>query len=1184
LLLLTLHHIIFDGWSRRIFVQELAALYEALCAGNPSPLAPPKLQYADYSVWQQKALKGKSLERQLTYWKEQLTGAPATIDLPTDRPRPAVQSFNGAKASLSLSKELSEQLNRFSREQGVTLFMTLLAGFQVLLSRYSRQDDLVVGTPIANRNRAELEEMIGFFANTLVLRTRLGQDSTFRALLGQVKETALGAYANQDLPFEKLVEELRPDRDLTKNPLFQVLFSLQNAPRQAFQLSGLKVTAIDTGEGAAKFDISVFLNETPEGIRGRFEYNTDLFDAATVQRMIAHYERLLSAAIQSPDTQVSVLPILSAQERSMIVSDWNATSTEYRRDACLHELIEEQASKTPNAVACVQPGESAETDRSLTYRELNIRANQLAHFLQKHGAGQGDKVGIYVERSLEMMIGLLGIQKSGAAYVPLDPAYPAERVRATLEDAQPRLLVTQSALLQSLPHTNIETVCIDTQWSEIAEESDCNPSRTAQPDDLVYVIFTSGSTGRPKGVQVRHRGVVNLLNSMANTLEMGPADVFPALASFAFDMCIPELYLSLVTGGRVVIGGRGLAANGEELAALLRRTGATVVHATPTTWSLLLEAGYTGMGVKRVIGAEPLPAELCRRLLEADNSLYNYYGPTETTVWSAFHHFRSADEPIVVGKPLDNTQIYILDKNLQPAPVGVIGEIHIGGDGVAAGYLNQPELTASKFIPDTFAEKSGARLYKTGDLGRYFADGRIEFQGRADQQVKIRGYRIELGEIESVLSQHPSVQECIVNASGEAPGDKRLVGYVIPAAGQQVDNMTLRAWLKERLPDYMVPVTFVEMERFPLSPNGKVDRKALPEPTYDRPEMQSESAVAHSPTEEIIAGIWQEVLKVGSFGVHDNFFELGGHSLLATQVVSRIRQSFSINLPLRALFEAPTVAGLAGKIGVLQRSQAPTQMLPLAPVPRDQDLPLSFAQQRLFFLDKLEPDNALYNVPLLLRLKGVLHGPALEQALNHLVARHESLRTRFVMTNDGPVQVIAPTFELRLETRDLTSLPEFERETETKRLALEEIETPFNLETGPLVRATLVKLSEADHLLVVNTHHIISDRWSMGVLEREVTYLYEQEMRGQGRELSALPIQYADYAVWQRQVLSGDMLAEQLKYWKEELSGAPATLDLPTALAPQSRASAAPSTRLNWTVHCWRTSRPLAAKRARRCS
>ena len=1140
ILVLNIHHIVSDRWSMGVLSSELAHFYGALSQGHAPKLPPLPVQYADFAAWQRGQLEGDVYQRQLAYWKEQLQDVPPVLELPTDRPRLAVESFRGATATVTLPAGLSTKLRDLSHEQGATLFMTLLAGFQLLLSRYSGQDDVAVGAPIANRVRPEFEGLIGFFANTLPFRGRLAGQPNFSELLARVKETALGAYSHQDMPFEKLVEELRPERSLSHNPLVQVFFALQNAPMEGLELTGLRLEPIETDTKTAKGDLYFSLVETPEGLRGRMEYNTDLFDEATIERMLAHYQGLLEAAVADPLCPVSELPLLTQEEHRQILVDWNATEFDYPRDLCLHEVFEQQVERTPNAVACVAAG------GSLSYAELNQRANQLAHFLKARGVGPGQRVGLFVERSLMMMVGLLGIQKSGAAYVPLDPSYPAERLRLTLDDAQVPVLVTQQSLSSSMPKHATEVVYLDSDWAKIAAQPMSNPASGAMPEDLVYVIFTSGSTGRPKGVEVPHRAVVNLLTFMGKELEMGAEDVFPALASFAFDMSIPELYLALVTGGRVIVGERHLAANGEALAEVLRATGATVVHATPTTWNLLLGAGFTGQGLKRVIGAEALPRELSTRLLTADPSLYNFYGPTETTVWSAFHHFRSPEEPVVVGRPLANTRIYILDGHGQAVPVGVPGEIHIAGEGVSCGYLNRPELTAEKFIPDPFAAQPDAKMYRTGDLGRFLPDGRIEFQGRVDNQVKVRGYRIELGEIETVLGQHPGVQECVVMAREDVPGDKRLVGYVVAAGGERAEAAELRAWVKQRLPEYMTPVAFVTLERFPLSPNGKVDRKQLPAPEYVRPELSRAYQGARTPAEEVIAGIWAEVLKLDQVGMEDDFFELGGHSLLATQVVSRIRQAFRVELPLRAMFEAPTVAGLAERTEALARSDEGLEAPPITRVARDRALPLSFAQQRLWFLDQLEPENPLYNVPHIVRLTGGLNAAVLEQALKEIVRRHETLRTRFESVDDQPVQVIAPELRVPLEIIDLTSLPEGEREAEARRLAMEEVKRPFHLATGPLVRALLIKIADNDHALVVNTHHIISDRWSLGVLSQELAALYEAYAAGQPSPLPELGIQYADYAVWQRQYLAGGTLDRQLEYWKQQLAGAPPTLDLPT--------------------------------------
>ena len=1140
-LLVTTHHIVFDGWSRRNLVSELAVLYDAFCAGHPSPLPDLPLQYADYAVWQRNHLQGQNLDNLLNYWKQQLAGAPTTLDLPTDRPRPAAQSFRGAAKSFAFPRTLSDEVANASRRFGATPFMTLLAVFQVLLARYSGQNDIVIGAPIANRNRAEIEGLIGFFANTLALRTSLAGDPTFRDLLERVKDSALGAYAHQEMPFERLVEELRPERSLSYNPLFQVLFSLQNASQREFKLRGLQLQPLGgVAATTAKFDMSFFLQEGAGGLTGRIEYNTDLFDGNTIDRMLRHYQVLLEGALAAPEVRISQFPLFAPQERQQVLVDWNATEMEYPSQLCLHELFEQQAERAPNAVACV-----FEKDQ-LTYRELNERANQLAHHLRDRGVGTGQRVGIFAERSLAMMVGLLGIQKAGAAYVPLDPYYPAERLRLVLHDAQVPVLLTQQALLPSMPEHTAEVICLDSDWPQIAQQSRSNLHGTAKPEDLVYVIYTSGSTGRPKGVQVPHRSVVNLLSFMAQELRMGPDDVFPALASFAFDMCIPELYLALVTGGRTVVARREMASNGEELAKLLRETGATIVHATPTTWSLLLEAGFTAKGLKRAIGAEPLPRELCTRLLQADNSLYNFYGPTEATVWSTFHHFRSVDEPIVLGRPLANTQIYILDKYLQPVPAGVPGEIHIAGDGVTCGYLNLPELTAEKFILDPFSPKPNARMYKTGDMGSFLPDGRIEFLGRVDNQVKIRGFRIELSEIESVLARHLSVQDCVVIAREDVSGDKRLVGYVVPASGFTIQVADLRNWVKERLPEYMVPVAWVEMARLPLSPNGKVDRKNLPAPEYTRPELAGEYQGARSPAEEVMASIWAEVLRLDQVGIHDQFFELGGHSLLATQVVSRVRHAFQVELPLRALFEAPTVAGLAERVEQMQREQQGLLIPPILALPRTAPLPLSFAQQRLWFLDQLDPNNSRYNVPYIVRMTGRLRAEVLEKSLNEIVRRHETLRTSFQMVDEELVQIISPTLILPLRFEDLSALSQADRETEARRRAAEEVSKPFDLSVAPLLRAKLLRLADDDHVLILNTHHVISDRWSLGVLSHELAALYVAFAAGQPSPLPELPVQYADYAIWQREFLSGETLERQLAYWKQHLAGAPASLDLPT--------------------------------------
>ncbi len=1137
ILAVTIHHIVSDRWSIGVLTQELVALYQAFVEGRPSPLPELPFQYADFAVWQRQWLSGDVLQRQLAYWKKQLEGAPQVLDIPTDRPRPPKESFRGDIRGIPVPAAITEQLKTISRREGVTLFMTLLAAWNVLLSRYSGQDDIVVGTPIANRNRSDIEGLIGYFANTLTLRSDLSGNPSFRELLARVRETALGAYTHQDLPFEKLVEELRPERSLSHNPLFQVLFALQNTPELDQQVPGLKLQAVGAKVGTAKCDLALFMGERSGGLIGRLEYNTDIFDSSTIDRLVAHLQTLLEAVVADPDSRIADIPILTKRETEELVFGWNATAADYPCTLCLHQVFERQVERSPQAVAV------AFDDHSLTYAQLNERANQLAHYLQRRGVGPGNLAGIYVDRSLDMIIGLLAIQKAGAAYVPLDPAYPAERIAFMLEDAQVPVLLTQEALASSIPDQSSGILCLDRDQHLWVGENTSNPVNQVTPENLVYVIFTSGSTGRPKGVQVPHRAVVNLLTSMGNILHVGEQDVLVALASFAFDMCIPELYLPLVTGGKVVLGRRELAGDGKALAATLRRVGATIIHATPTTWSLLLEAGYTGADCKRVVGAEPLPKELCARLLDAYPSLFNFYGPTETTVWSTYHEFRSKDEPLTIGRPLANTQVYILDRNQRPVPIGVAGELYIGGNGVTKGYLKRPELTADKFIPDPFNGRTDAKLYRTGDLARYLKDGQIEFLGRVDNQIKLRGYRVELGEIEAVLGSHHSVQQAVVVVREDRPGDRRLTACIVPAMGA-VSVPELRSFLKSKLPDYMVPSAFVQLEKLPLNANGKVDRKTLATADIGRAELESEFIAPRTPIEEAIAGIWADVLRVEHVGAHDDFFAVGGHSLLATQVMSRIRQVFQVELPLRAIFETSTVTALADRVEEERRAARGVQAPPILPVAREGKLPLSFSQQRLWLLDQLQPNNPIYNMPQALRLRGELHPDILHRSLNELARRHEILRTTFAMGGEEPVQVIAPEIGIDLPIQDLTGRQSEERENEAARLIREEARQPFDLTAGSLVRAKLFRLDVDDHILFLNLHHIISDRWSQGVFARDLGAIYRGLLAGKAH-LPELPVQYADFACWQRQWLQGEVLKKQLDYWISRLADAPPVLELP---------------------------------------
>ena len=921
-LLIVMHHIAADGWSLGVLLHELEVLYPALLNGRSSPLPELPVQYADFAHWQRQWLQDEVLEAQLRYWTQQLSGPLPVIDLPTDRPRPAVPSYRGALQSIVLPPDLVDALNDLSRAEGATLFMTLLAAFKTLLHRYTRQDDMLVGTPIANRNQLELEGLIGCFMNTLVLRTDLSGEPTFRELIRRVRDVALAAYAHQDAPFEALVEVLQPERDASHSPLFQVMFILQNAPLKMTEWPGLTLTPIELDHGTAKFDLTLTLWEKPAGLGVYFEYSTDLFEAETITRWMSHFQTLLSSVVRDPDQKLSRAPLLAEAERHTLLIEWNQRLTEVAdrvQGHCLHDLFEAQVARTPNAVAVVF------NHQSLTYAELNERADQLAAYLHRLGVGPDVLVGICVERSLEMLIGLLGVLKAGGAYVPLDPMFPRDRLAYMIEDSHLPVLITQQRLLAEWVDDLLtasahrpQVVCLDQPWKPIA--SPPGSVEAVTPDNLAYVIYTSGSTGRPKGVQVVQRAVVNFMASMRAEPGLTADDTLLAVTTLSFDIAGLELFLPLTVGARVVIANSAAVADGPQLMALMERSNVTVMQATPATWRLLIQSGWQGDSRLRILcGGEALPRELADQLLARCGELWNMYGPTETTIWSTVYRVQPGEGPISIGRPIANTQIYILDSHLQPVPIGVAGELYIGGDGLARGYFKRPELTAEKFIRDPFSETPNPRLYKTGDLARYHAAGTIEFLGRIDHQVKIRGFRIELGEIEAVLAQHAQVRQAVVVAREDTPGDKRLVAYLI-AKGSTPSVSDLRSFLKDQLPDYMVPAAFVMREAFPLTPNGKVDRKALPAPDGARPSINANYAAPQTDSERALAAIWQDVLKVERVGRHDNFFDLGGHSLLIVQVHARLGSITPKPITIADLFRFPTIATLADFI-----SRAPGQ-------------------------------------------------------------------------------------------------------------------------------------------------------------------------------------------------------------------------------------------------------------------
>ena len=903
ILLLNMHHIIGDQWSFAIIGQEFAALYNDYCKGRAALPAPSGIQYADFAVWQRQWLNAEVLRDQLSFWRTRLAGL-SVLALPTDYPRPRTQRFTGSQRSVDLTDELLEALTQIAAPRGCTLFMTLLAAFKILLSRYAGQWDIAVGVPIANRTRLSTEGMVGTFVNTLVMRTDLSGDPTFEDLLDRVRETAFGAYDHQDLPFERLVEELVTERELSYSPLVQVLFNLTNVPMGKPEFEGLSWAPFEFDGGTAQFDLTIAV-DTELTKKAYVAFRTDLFDASTIERMVVQYRALLEAIAADPRRNISAYSILSQYDQHCLLQVWNRTKAEYPSTKVLPELIAEQVARTPDSIAASMDGQT------ITYRELDAQSNRLARYLLRLGGHRGVTVGICLERSLTMLVSLLGIMKAGAAYVPLDPDYPRDRLKFEVEDSGSRLLVTSSPLCDRLPHEGRTVVNVDREWEAICRE-DATASEGPGPADLAYVIYTSGSTGKPKGVEIRHQSLVNLLWSMRMVPGCTQGDVLLSVTTLSFDIAGLELYLPLIVGGRVELVSRQVASDGRLLLKRMEECRPGLMQATPATWRMLIESGWESASHLTVLcGGEALPKDLADQILDRAGALWNMYGPTETTIWSTVSKIERGDSEITIGRPIANTQLYILDTLCRPVPVGVPGELYIGGDGLAAGYRDRSRLTAERFIPHPFSDRPDARLYKTGDLVRYRTDGRLVHLGRLDHQVKIRGFRIELGEIEAVLGAHTSVRQSVVVARPDHSGIQQLIAYVVPADACCPSGRELRTFLQNSLPDYMIPAQFTTMESFPLTANGKVDVLALPDPVWASPKGQERSTEPRTLIQIQLAALWQQVLGVSDIGLQDNFFELGGHSLMAVQLFAQIEQVFGKQLPLATLFEAPTIAQLA---------------------------------------------------------------------------------------------------------------------------------------------------------------------------------------------------------------------------------------------------------------------------------
>jgi amino acid adenylation domain-containing protein/non-ribosomal peptide synthase protein (TIGR01720 family) len=1494
-LLLTIHHIIADGWSIGVMIREVAANYTALTSGKVFKMTEMPIQYADFAAWQRHWLQGEVLKEQLDYWKSQLDGQQAILELPADRPRPAIQSFHGQRIPFALTAPVSRGLREISRQEGTTLFMTTLAAFTAFLFRYTGQPDISVGSPIANRNQAEIEGLIGFFVNTWVLRSRVTGKMTFRELLQQVREVALGAYAHQDLPFEKLVEELQIPRDMSHSPLYQVVFDLQNSLLENFEIPGLKLSVIETENETAKFDLMLQLEEGAEQIKGVVEYNTDLFEATTIRRMLQHFENLLLNITNDINQPISELELMSAPEKRTVLVQWNQTGTEYPREKSIIQIFEERVAQTPDAIAAVFGADS------LTYFQLNQRANQLAYYLQKLGVGRNSRVTMVMERSLEMIIATLGILKAGGVYVPLDTAYPKDRLAFMLQDTQAPVLLTQQNLLENLPENHSHVVCVDSEEATIAQESAANPPVLANGNSVAYIIYTSGSTGIPKGVAVPHKAISRLVLH-TNYVDFLPTDRVGQASNVSFDAATWEIWGAFLNGAALVGISKDVVLNPQRLVDFIREQRISMLFLTTSLFNQVAGEIPDAFKTLRTImfGGEAADPKAVRTVLEngAPKHALNGYGPTENTTFSAVYeatHVPANATSLSIGKPIANSTAYILDTNFNPIPVGVVGELYVGGDGVALEYFNRPELTAEKFVPDPFSREAGAKMYRTGDLARYAPDGNIEFLGRIDHQVKIRGFRIELGEIESVLQQHPALQDGLVIAREDKPGQKRLVAYFIPKNATVPETSELRAFLHHKLPDYMIPTAFVALEVFPLTSNGKVDRRALPAPEQNHEDFVRNYVPPRTKLEETLVEMWQEILGIEKIGIYDNFFELGGNSLQAAVFINRIQKKFKEEAHVRSIFLAPTIAEFAtyvneyyahivakffgadssdtsriqtirldGEAGakitpekiqrfnqiiqplkprktnsqpknppaifvlspprsgstlfrvmlagnpklfappeldllsfntlaerrtafsneyqiwqeaawrsimevkncsveeareimedcearnlpakdfyrqlqawiqekilvdktpsypmdleILKRAeqdfenpkyihltrhpygaiysfleakldknffryehpfsrrelaeliwivchqnildflkQIPaerqirvdfetlvgnpnpslrticefleidfhpdmlkpyggermtdgvtpssqmvgdfkfylhkkidsqtadrwrkfhhenflsasswqlaqelgyfptpdlldsetatsfrTALTQLKPVDRAQKLPLSFQQQRLWFLDQLEPGSSVYNVPVALRIKGALNLGAAGQSLNAIIQRHEILRTNFANVDGQATLVFRNELKINLKLADLSALPAADQEARAVEIIAQAAQQPFNLTTDPLIRALVVQLEETNFIILLTLHHIVVDGWSAGIITREFAHYYHTFAEALESSLPVLPLQYADFANWQGGWLTGDVLEKQLNYWREHLKEAPAALELPT--------------------------------------
>lgn len=1185
LLLLTTHHLVSDGWSLSILFEELSRLYNAYVLKRRCQLPHLPIQYADFVAWQREHLQGEGLAKRLDYWKRALNGAPPLLELPTDRPRQLTQNAPAARYSISLDPGLVEGLMALGRQNKATLFMTMLAALSTLFYRYSGQNDIVLGTTVANRRPREVEGLIGLFVNALAIRTRHSNDLRFLELLHQVRANALDGYANEDLPFEFLVDELQPERDLRHTPIFQVMFVLQNAPQRLPELRGLEITPLPVENTHAQYDITVWLEEVERGIEGWFEYDARLFNEATIARLTTHYHNILEQIATRPEQRIGDIPILSTGERHKILSSWNRRHQQSSTECQFTEFFEAQVDKSPARIASIFQ------DRECTYRQLNSRANRAARVLIEHGVGAETLVVTFADRGLDYLTAIIAVLKAGGAFLPLSPDHPNDRAARILMQCQaPVALVGRrytkhfDDVLEQLPGNHHPKV-LSIEKLLMEKRSATNLPTRYSPDNIANVFFTSGSTGHPKGAVIQHNGMLNHILAKIQELGLSGADIVAQDADQTFDIWVWQSFAPLMVGGCVHVFDNDVARDPIELLRKVAQHGITVLEVSPSVLAAMM---------LDFVGREPELPNLSRlrRLLSSGEALtptlclqwFHYYphipllnmwGATECSDDVTHAHVRKPLSPesvaVPVGTPIRNASVYILDSRLQPVPIGVIGELYIGGICVGRGYLTNPARTAEAFLPDPFGERPGSRLYRSGDLGRYLPDGEIEFVARADDQVKIRGFRVEPGEIEATLAQQRGVAESVVLARDDLPGGKQLVAYVLlqPAAndmsGREGDSepsrtqplrdasrrrtvRELREFCARKLPDYMIPAFFVLLDRMPLTSSGKVDRNALPMPDIRALQIHRDTVQPRNAAEDLMAGIWCEVLGLDEVGVHDDFFELGGHSLLATQVISRIREAFKTEISLRQFFARPTIASVTDVATKSSRFVDLSKAPPIELAPRNMPLPLSLSQEPIWRFENLLPGTPYHNVANAVRISGPLDVGRLQGALNAVIERHEILRTTFGIVSDQAVQHIAPELTLALHVEDIRARSRSDQDQIVKQIVSEEALEPFDLAAGPLLRAGLIQLDESTHVLVLAMHHIIDDGWSMGIFTRELAACYEVNAGEMGLgELPDLQFQYADFAYWQRLWIQSEAFDEHLRYWKRQLGHEFPELELPTS-------------------------------------